>query len=122
MGSFEVDTTAPRGSAATPIGTTPIGRGTNVAVTFSEAMDAATINRTTFELTKAGSTKTVGAALAYDAASRKAVLDPNNSLAAGTRYKAVVTTGAEDVAGNALDQKPTKAGNQQKTWTFTTKG
>ncbi len=42
-------------------------------------------------------------------------------LAAGTRYKAVVTTGARDLAGNALDQDPTTAGDQQKSWTFITK-
>jgi hypothetical protein len=34
----------------------------------------------------------------------------------------LVTTGAEDLAGDALDQNPTRAGDQQKTWTFTTKG
>jgi Bacterial Ig-like domain len=50
------------------------------------------------------------------------VLNPNKRLAAGTKYRAVVTIGAEDLAGNALDQNPTKAGNQQKSWTFTTKG
>ncbi len=121
IGSFEFDTTAPRVSTATPTGR-GIARGTNVAATFSEAMDAATINGTTFKLSKAGSTNNVGAAVTYNAASQKAVLDPNNSLAAGTKYKAVVTTGAQDLAGNALDQKPTTAGNQQKSWTFTTKG
>ena len=127
IGAFESestvaeDTTAPRVSAATPTGT-GVGRGANVAATFSEAMDAATIDKTTFRLSKAGSTNTVGAAVAYDAASQKAVLDPNNRLAAGTKYKAVVTTGAEDLAGNALDQNPTTAGNQQKAWTFTTRG
>ena len=113
------DTIKPKVSAVTPTGR-GIARGTNVAATFSEAMDQATINGTTFKLMKAGSTNNVGAALTYDATSHKAVLDPNNNLAAGTRYKAVVTTGAEDLAGNALDQNPTKAGNQHKTWTFTT--
>jgi len=82
----------------------------------------ATINRTTFKLSKAGSTNNVGAAVAYNAASQKAVLNPNNGLAAGTKYKAVVTIGARDLAGNTLDQKPTTAGNQQKAWTLTTKG
>jgi hypothetical protein len=43
-------------------------------------------------------------------------------LAANTRYKAVVTTGVRDLAGNALDQDSTTAGDQQKSWTFTTKG
>jgi hypothetical protein len=118
--SLEADTQAPTVSGVTPTGK-GIGRGTNVAATFSEAMDAATINRATFKLSKAGSTNNVGAALSYDAASHKAVLDPNKRLAAGTRYKAVVTTGAEDLAGNALDQDATTAGDQQKSWTFVTK-
>ena len=83
---------------------------------------AATIDGATFKLSKAGSTRNVGAALTYDATSHKAVLDPNNRLEAGTRYRALVTTGAEDLAGDALDQNPTRAGDQQKTWTFTTKG
>jgi hypothetical protein len=41
-------------------------------------------------------------------------------LAKNTKYKAVVTTGAKDLAGNALDQKATTTGNQPKSWTFTT--
>jgi hypothetical protein len=41
-------------------------------------------------------------------------------LANGSKYKGVVTTGARDEAGNQLDQHPTTAGLQQKTWTFTT--
>jgi hypothetical protein len=34
-------------------------------------------------------------------------------------YKAVVTTGAKDQAGTALDQKPSVAGSQQMVWYFT---
>jgi hypothetical protein len=30
-----------------------------------------------------------------------------------------VTTGVKDLAGNALDQNPTTAGNQPKPWFFT---
>jgi hypothetical protein len=32
----------------------------------------------------------------------------------------VVTTGAKDLAGNALDQSPKAAGNQPMKWTFKT--
>ena len=70
----------------------------------------AAINKTTFKLSKAGSTNKVGTAVAYNAASQKAVLDLNNNLAAGTKYKAVVTIGARDLAGNTLDQKPNEGG------------
>jgi len=41
-------------------------------------------------------------------------------LAKYTRYKVVVTAGAMDVAGNALDQDPTTSGNQRRVWYFTT--
>ena len=54
----------------------------------------------------------------------KAILNPYGTsttlLATRTKYKAVVTTGAKDLAGNALDQNTTTSGNQPKTWTFTT--
>lgn len=51
--------------------------------------------------------------------SKKAVLNPNNSLRLGATSKATFGTGTRDLAGNALDQDPTKTGNQGKTWTFT---
>ena len=51
----------------------------------------------------------------------KATLDSSNPLGTNAKYKAVVTTGARDLAGNQLDQNPTKAGKQQKTWTFKTR-
>ena len=135
IGAFELqapptppDTTAPRVSAATPTGT-GIGRGTNLAATFSEKMDAATINRSTFRLfkvTPTGTTQVTSATVTPSSNGLKATLNPfgtsSTLLAKNTRYKAVLTTGAEDVAGNRLDQNPTKAGDQQKTWTFVTKG
>jgi hypothetical protein len=37
----------------------------------------------------------------------------------GTKHKTVVTTGAQDLAGNRLDQNPSLSGLQQKAWTFT---
>ncbi len=53
-----------------------------------------------------------------------ATLDPFGTsttlLRANTKYKAVVTSGAKDLAGNALDQNPTATGSQPKAWTFTT--
>ncbi len=47
-------------------------------------------------------------------------LEPSKLLAADTRYKAIVTTGAKDVAGNGLHQDPSKEANQRKAWSFTT--
>jgi hypothetical protein len=79
---------------------------------------ASTINGTTFKLFKKGSTTKIGAAVSYDASTRTAKLDPTNNLRLGTTYKAVVTTGAKDLAGLQLDQTTT-TGLQQKTWLFT---
>ena len=59
--------------------------------------------------------------MSYDAAARRATLNPNANLKPNTRYRAVVTTGARDLSGNALDQDPSATGNQQKIWFFTTR-
>jgi hypothetical protein len=76
---------------------------------------------TTFKLVKLnsdGTTTRVTATVTYDTATKKATLDPANDLSSGT-YKATVTSGAQDLAGNALDQNPNIAGNQSKGWKFT---
>ena len=43
----------------------------------------------------------------YDAATDTATLDPTSSLQRRVTYKAVVTTGAKDAAGNSLNQNST---------------
>jgi hypothetical protein len=48
-----------------------------------------------------------------------ATLDPTNPLREGVTYKAVVTTGAKDLADNQLDQNGTKTGSQHEAWLFT---
>jgi len=95
--------------------TTGIDQTANVIANFSEEMKASTIitPATTFKLVKLnsdGTTTKVTATVSYDAATKKATLDPSSNLSSGT-YKATVTTGAQDLAGNALDQKPNIAGN-----------
>ncbi|MDQ4128137.1 MAG: Ig-like domain-containing protein [Actinomycetota bacterium] len=108
--------------APTVTGVSPTGRGisptADVTATFSEGMDAGTITTGTFELVKKGTTQVIGAEVAYDAAAKKATLDPIGKLKRGATYRATVTTGAEDAAGNALDQDPITAGDQSKTWRF----
>jgi hypothetical protein len=63
--------------------TTRVVLNTNVVATFSEAMDAATLNSTTFTLTRQGDTTPVAATVSYDAQAKKAVLDPAEDLRAG---------------------------------------
>ncbi len=80
---------------------------------------ASSINGQTFKLFEKGSTTKIAAAISHEASTDTATLDPTNSLRRDVTYKAVVTTGAKDVAGNPLDQNPTATGLQQKSWYFT---
>jgi len=111
------DTTAPTVSSRAPAaGATGVSTTTQVSATFSEAMDAATIGASTFELRNAANAL-VAATVTYDAASRTATLTPGAALAGSASYTATVRGGsvdprAKDVAGNAL------AANA--TWSFTT--
>jgi Tol biopolymer transport system component len=83
--------------------TSPTDSATDVAVdagitaTLSEAMQASTINTTTFTMDN-GVTGTVS----YDANSTTATFTPTSDLNYDTTYTATITTGAEDLAGNGL--------------------
>jgi uncharacterized delta-60 repeat protein len=118
-----VDTTAPTVLTVAPAeGATGVGLAVNVRATFSEEMDPATIDVTTFTLVKLngdGTTTAVSGTVTYDAVNKRAILNPDADLEPGARYRARVTTVVKDVAGNALDQNPDAEGNQPKVWTFT---
>jgi hypothetical protein len=111
------DTTPPTVSSTSPAnGTTGVATTTSVSATFSEAVDAATVGTSTFELRNAANTL-VSSSVSYDAASRTATLTPSASLAASTTYTATLKGGStdpriKDLAGNALATSPT--------WSFTT--
>jgi hypothetical protein len=114
------DTAAPKVTRVVPAeNATGISPRANVSALFSEAMKAGSINASTVQLIKKGTTTPLPAAVSYDAGTKKAVLNPDANLQRGATYKAVVTTGARDLAGNQLDQTPTLSGNQPKTWVFT---
>ncbi|HEV3316682.1 MAG TPA: ice-binding family protein [Candidatus Angelobacter sp.] len=82
-----------------------------ISATFSKAMNAATINTSTFTLTGPGSASVPGA-VTYVASTNVATFKPSSSLAVSTTYTATITTGAADTFGNNL------AANF--VWTFTT--
>src|SRR5215208_6678300 len=109
--SVTVDKSAPKvvdGSVIPKEDATGVDRTTNVTATFSEEMMASSINGTTFKLFKKGSTTKIGASVVYpdpNSPPFTAKLDPTNSLSRGVTYKAVVTTGAKDVASNPLAQQ-----------------
>jgi hypothetical protein len=61
-------------------------------------MRPSSITGKTFELfKKKGSTKKLSARVTYNAAAKKATLDPTTSLRRGLTYEAVVTTEAKGV-------------------------
>jgi subtilisin len=122
-----VDTAAPKVSSVTPANNaTGVKRNTNLTATFSEKMNPSTLTTTTFQLfkvnTDGSTTQIANVTVTPSTDGLKATLNPFGTsttlLAKSTRYKAVVTTGAKDVAGNPLDQNPTTSGNQQMVWSF----
>ncbi len=70
---------------------------TTLAATFNEAMNASTINSTTF-IVKQGTTVIPGV-VAYSGLT--ATFSPTTNLALNTVYTATITTGVKDPAGNA---------------------
>ena len=125
IGAFELQLPAPDTTPPKVVSTIPKANSTeaaptaNLRATFSEEMDSNTINVQTFKLFKKGSTTQIPAQVSYSAGTRTAKLDPTNNLRRGATYKAVVTTGAKDLAGNRLDQNTKTTSLQQKVWYFT---
>jgi hypothetical protein len=88
-------------------------------------VNSASISTSTFKLFKCSSTTsttcTAQVTGSTDTDSIVANFYPSGVyLDAKSKYKAVITTGVTDEAGNALDQDPSVAGNQEKVWYFTT--
>ncbi len=108
---------APDTTKPVVVSTIPANLATNVplnqvvSATFSKAMNAATINGATFTLTGPGTTAVAGQVV-YSTIGNTATFTPAANLAASTLYTATITTGAQDLSGNAL------AVNY--VWTFTT--
>ncbi|MDO8705192.1 MAG: Ig-like domain-containing protein [Sulfuricaulis sp.] len=111
-----LDVTAPVVNSTSPADTesnVAIDRAINV--TFSEPMDPATITTANFLVTGPGTTPMIGT-VAFDASNNTATFTrhvhfstpvgphplPVRNLVPGTTYTATLTTGAKDMAGNAL--------------------
>ena len=80
-------------------GETDVPTNTKIGVFFTEAMNPLTLNTSTFTLTQ-GTTPVSGKVVYGGGAA--ATFTPDVNLAANTNYIATITTGAKDVAGNAL--------------------
>jgi Domain of unknown function (DUF4082)/Bacterial Ig-like domain/Bacterial Ig domain len=116
VATYGTDTTAPTVTATSPAsGATAVPAGSVITATFSEAMNAATINTNTFELRNAANALVPGS-VSWDAATRTARLAPTSALAASSTFTASVKGGpgsprAEDLSGNAATGV---------SWSFTT--
>lgn len=105
------DTVAPTVTTTAPANTaTGIALNANVTATFSELMNAATISSPSSTFTLAQSGTPVTGVVTYSGMT--AVFNPTANLTASVPYTATVSTGAKDVAGNALATA--------KVWSFTT--
>lgn len=97
-------TPVPSTTSPTVIATNPVNAATGVALnqkvtaTFNGAMDSSTINTTTMTLMQ-GSTSVAGT-VAY--ASGVAIFTTSSNFVPNTVYTATISTGAKDLAGNAL--------------------
>lgn len=119
-GGFMVDVSGPLGVAGPDLtpptvvsvspadGLTNVARSTNVAATFSEAMNQASVQGA-FSLRDPGANVVAGA---FSWNGNTLTFNPAADLAQSTTYTARITTAANDLAGNALQS--------DKIWTFTT--
>jgi len=114
------DTTRPLVTATIPINAASgVPANSKITATFSENMAPATINNTTFTLAQSG-VAVAGLGVTYTVGSRIADFKPSANLTSGSVYTATITTGATDLAGNALagiSSTPLVANNH--VWTFT---
>ncbi|HEU5332328.1 MAG TPA: DUF4082 domain-containing protein [Actinocrinis sp.] len=99
-------TTPPAVTAKTPSTTTSVAINTAINATFSEGIDASTLN---FTVKDAGG-NAVGGTTTYDQSGHVATFAPNGQLAMSTTYTASVQ--ATDLWGNTMASP--------FTWTFTT--
>jgi hypothetical protein len=109
------DNTAPTVIAVSPLANSTACLTKIVSATFSEPMDAATVDTTTFVVTDNGIA--VAGNVSYDAATRVASFVPTNPAGFAPSKAFVVTvksgaTGVKDLAGNALAA--------DRVWNFTT--
>ncbi|MFN2603049.1 MAG: Ig-like domain-containing protein [Gemmatimonadaceae bacterium] len=104
------DSSAPRDNTPPTVVETSPSNGSNlghvndvvIGVTFSESMDAATINSTNLTLRLTSSGAYVAATVSYDPATHKATVSPATSLLKGTSYTVTCDKAVTDMAGNLL--------------------
>jgi hypothetical protein len=100
-----VDTTPPTVIAMTPAsGASNVATGATPTITFSEALNAATVTASTVFLRDASNVAETGS-VSYNSSTNTVTLTPSTTLANSTTYTLVVKggpAGVKDLAGNAL--------------------
>lgn len=103
---------APTVAVTAPVAvTTAVPINSRVSVTFSEAMDAATLNNNSFTVVGAGEAPMAGT-VSLDASQHIATFIPGSNFTASTVYTATLTNSVKSANGNALAA--------DYVWTFTT--
>jgi hypothetical protein len=115
--TVKLDKSAPMVDSWAPTGT-GVSRSTNISATFSDEMDQATLTTSTIKLINTSSGKRVkNVTVNYDEASQTVTLDPFGTsttvLTKNTKYKVIISTGVENLAGIPMAQK--------KVWSFKTR-
>ena len=108
--ALPTDITAPTVTNVNPAnGATDVATSIAPQVTFSEAMDAATINGNTVRLLNENGS-VIGASVTYNAATRRVTITPYAALSTLQYYTVSIVGGAngvKDLAGNSLAQNST---------------
>ena len=102
------DENAPKVVSVSPTnGAIDVSADTQITATFSEDMDASTINTNTFTL----SGSTVTGTVSYDVETKTATFTPQPALEHNHTFTATLSAGVKDASGNSLEIY---------TWSFTT--
>jgi hypothetical protein len=122
--AMAVDVTRPTVSSTVPaLGAANVATNSQISISFSEPMQASTVNSSSLTLVNTTAGTTVAGSVVYLPASRTAVFTTAapGTLASNSLFTATLSTVATDLAGNALAGNtavPPNAGSQ--VWTFTT--
>jgi hypothetical protein len=127
--TFVSDVDSPTVTSTTPSAKAKgVSRSASITAIFSEPMNRETLTTRTVSLRDAATGRRVSATVSCEAGPSdpcvEITLDPfgekAGQLEKNTKYKVTVSTAATDTSGNRLDAKPNRAGEQAKTWAFTT--
>lgn len=104
--------TAPTVSTGIANGATAVSVNSAISSTFSQPIDASTLNTSTFTLS--GPSGLVAGTATYNTTTNTATYTPSAPLSYNTTYTATITTGVKDLAGNTLPV--------DYSWSFSTTG